>query len=133
MYKHEHAHPHTKRRPGFEPRGIEHRNTAGERHQSQQEAICNRMSALLGLGSHVTHTQITNYTQSIHVSLVALPASGSSLMHADCKLEPLGKEPSGSVCLVDQSAFTEVPVTALDPPTPPPASGDSMTVTKLIS
>lgn len=48
-------------------------------------------------------------------------------MHVDCKLEPLGKEPSGSVCLVDQSAITEVPVT------PPPASGDSTTVTELIS
>lgn len=54
-------------------------------------------------------------------------------MHVDCKLEPLGKEPSGSVCLVDQSAITEVPVTARDPPTPPPASGDSTTVTELIS
>lgn len=40
-------------------------------------------------------------------------------MHADCKLEPLGKAPSGSVCLVHQSAFSEVPVTALDPHIPP--------------
>lgn len=49
------------------------------------------------------------------MSLVALLAPGSSLMHVDCMLEPLGPQPSGSVCLVHQLAFTEVPVTALDP------------------
>lgn len=35
-------------------------------------------------------------------------------MHVDSTLEPLGVEPSGSVCPVHQQTFTEVPVTALD-------------------
>lgn len=46
--------------------------------------------------------------------VIAAPASGSSLTHVDCTLEP-----SGSVCPVHQSAFTEVPGTA-----PVPASWD---------
>lgn len=40
-------------------------------------------------------------------------------MHVDCTLEPLGAEPSGSVCPVHQPAFTEVPGT-----TPVPACRD---------
>lgn len=54
-------------------------------------------------------------TECKHVCSVALPAVGSSLMHVACTPGPLGSEPSGSVCLAHQSAFTEVPVTALDP------------------
>lgn len=52
--------------------------------------------------------------------VVAGPASGASLMHVDCTLEPLGMEPSGSVCPVHQPAFTEVPGTT---PVPPPGTG----------
>lgn len=93
----------------------------GERYQSQQEAICNRMSALVNLGLQL-HMHMQAHTDK-HISggvcarVVVAPASGSSLMHVDCTLEPLGMEPSGSVCPVQQPAFAEVPGT-----TPIPAS-----------
>lgn len=76
------------------------------------------MSVLVDLGAHM-HSDTLTYThkhaECIHMSLAAVPASGSSLMHVDCTLEPLGMEPSGSVCPVHQQAFTEVPMTALIP------------------
>lgn len=95
----------------------------GGRRQSQQEAISNRMSALVNLVAHIhmhrqAHTD--NHTNGgACARAVAGPASGTSLMHVDCTLEPLGTEPSGSVCPVHQPAFTEVPGTS-----PVPASRD---------
>lgn len=101
------------------------RGGGGGRHQNQQEAICNRMSALVKLGAHMhMHMHLQAHTDK-HTSgrvcarVVAVLASGSSLMHVDCTLESLGMEPSGSVCPVHQPAFTEVPGT-----TPVPASRD---------
>lgn len=76
------------------------------------------MSVLVDLGAHMhtdthTHKYTHKHAECIHMSLAAVPASGSSLMHVDCTLEPLGMEPSGSVCPVHRLAFTEVPMTAL--------------------
>lgn len=68
------------------------------------------------LGAHMqTHKQTHKQAECIHMSLEAVPASGSLLMHVDCTLEPLEMEPSGLVCPVHQQAFTEVPVRALVP------------------
>lgn len=60
-----------------------------------------------------THPNRNTCRVCYHVSLAAPPAPGSSLMHVHCMLEPLGTAPSGSVCLVHEQAFTEVPMTAL--------------------
>lgn len=115
MYKNTHE-----IRPGLhleaESTDMQHHGRGGG-HLNQQEAICNRMSVLVNIGSLVhTHTETTHkHAECKHVCSVALPAAGSSLMNVDCMLEPLGTEPSGSVCLVHQLAFTEAPMTALDP------------------
>lgn len=74
-------------------------------------------------GAHaLAHAHIGQRTTGgVCARAVAVPASGSSLMHVACTPEPLGLEPSGSVCPVHQPAFTGVPGT-----TPVPACRDRL-------
>lgn len=63
-------------------------------------------------GAHAHAHRDQHTTGGVRARAAAVPASGSSLMHVDRTLEPLGAEPSGSVCPVRQPAFTEVPGTS---------------------